>query len=345
MNRTHYPAILLACLSSAPLFGQDQETAPQPEPVEETHPMEVMARLENGHWRLTANSAWGAYHRYEWGVGRRLLRSTSSLVVDDLDTPFAEGLYYWHPVEQDVRLVGFDTSGALYEGRLEVDGPIWSFHFDHFAEGQRRAMLDRWTWRGEETYYWTAFIKNTLELDPWMNGSFTRQAQGPREATRAVEAWGSPFTSPLELEPLAPLLDGDWEIDATRSDGTAVHVHTTFEWGLGKRSIHSRTWRIAADGTQEAIEDSYYFWHPGRRTLRMLGIGEDGRLCEGALHLEEDTLVLDYAAHTTEGSTEFHERWRFTDDGIVEQRLWTVAGDAERSLVFECSSRRREEPH
>lgn len=335
--------VLMASLSGATVPAQGQEELPGPESVAETHPMQALARLERGRWRLAADSPWGAYHRYEWGVGRRLLRSTSNLMVEDVDASFAESLFYWHPHQQVVRLLGFGTDGALFDGRLEIDGEIWSFHFDHYAEGERTAMLDRWSWDGEETYRWTSFIKSARELDPWMSGSFTREIHAPREDPRDELAWGSPFTSPEELEPLIPLIDGDWEIDATRSDGTAIHLHSTFEWGLGRRSIRSRTWHIEADGSQRAVTDSCYYWHPGRRTLLMIGIGEDGRLSEGTLHFDGDTLVFEYAVHTPEGSTDLHERWRFIDDGTVEQSLWSEAEDGERSLVLECVSRQRGE--
>ena len=98
------------------------------------------------------------------------------------------------------------------------------------------------------------------------------------------------------------------------------------------------------DGTERVVRESRYFWHPGRRTLRMLGIGEDGRLSEGALHVDGDTLVFEYAAHTPEESTELLERWRFADDGTVEQKMWSEAENGERVLLLECSSHQRGEP-
>jgi hypothetical protein len=346
MNSTTCTAALLASLSGAVPFAQDQEAPAVPEPVEEPRPMEALARLEEGRWRLSADAPIAAYHRYEWGAGRRSLLSTSYVVGEEHASPFAEGVFYWHPTEQELRVVGFATEGSLYDGRVEVDGEVWSFHFDHYSAGGRTPMLDRWTWTGEDGYRWTAFVKRERELEEWMSADFIRQPRettgGPAEATSAL--LDTPQATAKELDPLSPLMKGDWEIETTRVDGTPWHARSAFDWGLGKRSVLSRTWHIDADGNERVVTELRYFWHPGRRTLRMLGIGEDGRLSDGTLRLEEDTLVFDYAMHTPGGSTSVLERWQFKADGTFEQKLWTVADDGIRTLALEGISRPSGEP-
>ena len=52
------------------------------------------------------------------------------------------------------------------------------------------------------------------------------------------------------LAKLAPFVGGEWHLDAKWANGEPLKARETFEWGLGKQFITTRTWVTNKDGTE-----------------------------------------------------------------------------------------------
>lgn len=84
-------------------------------------------------------------------------------------------------------------------------------------------------------------------------------------------------TGPLVA--VAPFVGGEWRIDGNWANGEALKARETFEWGLGKKFVESRTFVARNDGTGEyeryrgifGVKDdklvSYNFSYDGTSTV------------------------------------------------------------------------------
>jgi len=93
--------------------------------------------------------------------------------------------------------------------------------------------------------------------------------------------------TPEPLAPFARLVGGEWRM--TR-EGRAIQFDT-WTWGPGRRSIVNSTHGWAGEDEPWRALDLYY-WHPGRREVRVLGLHQDiptiGRgVMEGAVTFED----------------------------------------------------------
>ena len=62
------------------------------------NPLNDFAPLVGGEWHLE-----GSYQVFEWGVGKKSIRSSSYFLVDGEKKVVAEGYWFWHPGEKQIK--------------------------------------------------------------------------------------------------------------------------------------------------------------------------------------------------------------------------------------------------
>ena len=78
-------------------------------------------QLIGGQWYLE-----GSYQEFEWGVGRRSVRSRSYFIIEGEPKLVSEGIWFWHPGERQIR--GVVTA---------IDMPVVFFDYTTRFEGNR----------------------------------------------------------------------------------------------------------------------------------------------------------------------------------------------------------------
>lgn len=101
------------------------------------------------------------------------------------------------------------------------------------------------------------------------------------------------------------LVIGEWE--------TADSRHT-FEWGVGKRVVRSRSY-FRKDGTWELVSEGWWFWDGAQATLRgfAVAVGMPVEVFEYRSIIEGAEIVHDLEAQGAAGGS-YVERWRFAGD-------------------------------
>ena len=120
----------------------------------------------------------------------------------------------------------------------------------------------------------------------------------------------SASTPALSANPLASferMVNGRWKM--TTLAGTSKY--DTWHWGPSKRSIREMTAGTAPSGEPwHAV--SVYFWHPGRKEVRTLGVSPFARgVSEGSFTFDGERANGLVDMHQTIGHRVFGRRWTF----------------------------------
>lgn len=135
-------------------------------PAAET-PLEAFGGLAVGEWE-TEDSR----HVLEWGVARKVVRSTSYFKVEGEWTLVSEGMWFWDARQQQIRGVAVAT-GMPVE-LFEYRSTIREKEVVHELEAQGPAggkFVERWSFDGGE-YSWT--LENPQGGEPLMGGTYRR---------------------------------------------------------------------------------------------------------------------------------------------------------------------------
>jgi hypothetical protein len=128
------PAILLVAVVAAILTNPLEVEAQQPA----ADPLAPFERLVGGQWHLE-----GSYQEFEWGLGRRSVKSRGYFMVDGKPRLVSEGVWFWHPGEKQIK--GVFTA---------IDMPVVFFDYTTPFEKDRMVNdLRAYGPRGNETAY------------------------------------------------------------------------------------------------------------------------------------------------------------------------------------------------
>ena len=127
---------------------------------------------------------------------------------------------------------------------------------------------------------------------------------------------------PDELRPFEQLVGGAWYLET----GDSYHV---FEWGVGRRSVHSRSYFVSEDGDQ-LVSEGTWFWHPGADAIKgyatAIEMGID--VFEYTTWFEQDVAVHELRTWgPMAGDAPMRETWSFTDADHYEWALLEDRGD------------------
>lgn len=153
-----------------PASGSSQDPGGQPAAP---HPLAAFERLVGGQWHLE-----GSYQEFEWGVGRRSVRSRSYFVVEGEPKLVSEGVWFWHPGEEQIKgiftaidmpVVFFD-----YTTRFEDDKMVNDLR-SYGANGAEEVYVETWEFRDDSHYVWTLWKKTPEGLSEVMGGTYSRK--------------------------------------------------------------------------------------------------------------------------------------------------------------------------
>jgi hypothetical protein len=167
-NRTILAITVVAATFFVPsTLAGSQESGSTP------NPLAAFERFIGGQWHFGPS-----YHEFEWGVGRRSVRSRSYFVIDGKGKLVSEGLWYWHPGEKKIRgvftaiempVVFFDFT-TRFEGNQMVSD-IESYD----AKGNAAAYVETLDFVDDTHYEWKLLKKTPEGLKEEMSGTYSKK--------------------------------------------------------------------------------------------------------------------------------------------------------------------------
>lgn len=138
-------------------------------------PMAALGRLVGGAWYLQGGKPLNAYHRYEWGVNKKILHVKSYAIGETEDRLFTESAYFWNPAKQKYVTYAVAAGGEVYDGVMTVDGSTFTLDFDHVSAKGSVAYHETWEFKDDDTYVWTLFRKTAEGLKQQIQATFKRK--------------------------------------------------------------------------------------------------------------------------------------------------------------------------
>lgn len=136
--------------------------------------------------------------------------------------------------------------------------------------------------------------------------------------------------------PLAPferLMGGEWVLEGTTQ---------TFEWGLGKRTVHSRAYFLMGS-EKKLVSEALWFWHPGENAIRGYAVATDMPVVffDYRTRFEGDEMINELVSYDESGEpSRFEERWKFTSDDHYQWSLYAETEEGRKKTMGGTFSRR-----
>ncbi len=138
----------------------------------EEKPLEALGALVAGDWRADDSR-----HVFEWGVGRKALRSRSYARSEGEWKLVSEGLWFWDPGEEAIRgvVVAIAMPVDLFEYRAQVrDSEVVHDLVAHGPSGGE--YVERWVF-GDGSYRWSLEVEREGKTETIMGGTYERAAE------------------------------------------------------------------------------------------------------------------------------------------------------------------------
>jgi hypothetical protein len=165
-------------------------------------------------------------------------------------------------------------------------------------------------------------------------------SSGPEGATPASAA--APPSQPVDpIQSLSWLVGGTWIADGKLPDGSPATVEATFEWAHHKRAVKYAIVKRSAGRVFPTIE-GLCGWHPGRKTLVLWEVDQDGSLTESTVRVGGNRLSYDEVIYSINGSRlpVRAEAVRESEDRFVFRA--SIEKDGSWPVVFEAAYSRRQ---
>ena len=136
-------------------------------------PMAPFGRLIGGEWHLG-----DSYQVFEWGVGRRNVRSFSYTLVEGEYALVSEGTWYWHPQEKVYKgiFVAMGMGIGVFEYETKFEGNTMVNKLKTFdADGNEEHHAETWEFIDHDHYVWTLFSQTEEGPKKTMEGTFVRR--------------------------------------------------------------------------------------------------------------------------------------------------------------------------
>lgn len=115
-------------------------------------------------------------------------------------------------------------------------------------------------------------------------------------------AAGAPAQENDPREPLARLAGKGWRAEGTRFHGARFAPVVTYEWGVNRKIMHSKSFAVNGEEKTLAYE-TVYAWHPQKKSLVSYSFGRDGTILDSVIESKGDTLEFNFLAYGTDGTT------------------------------------------
>ena len=116
------------------------------------------------------------------------------------------------------------------------------------------------------------------------------------------------------LEPFTQLIGGEWHLEGS---------YQVFEWGVGKKSIISKSYFII-DEKPQLVSEGTWFWHPGIEKVKgyFTAVMMPAELFDYTSYFENDMMVSELITYDQAGKkSNYLETWQFIDN---DHYIWTL---------------------
>lgn len=163
--------VAVAALTLSMAGGAICEEGASPAPA--TDPLARFEPLIGGQWHLD-----GSYQELSWGVGRRSVRARNYFVIDGEAKLVAEGSWFWHPGEEEIRGVftAVDMPVVLFEYTTRFEGSMMVSDLRTWdAAGGESAYVETWDLGEEGKVGWRLLEETPAGPREVMGGTYVRR--------------------------------------------------------------------------------------------------------------------------------------------------------------------------
>lgn len=135
--------------------------------------------LIGGEWHIE-----GSYQVFEWGVGRKSVKSKGYSLIDGKSKLISEGIWVWHV--GDKKLKGYFTAIEMpveffdYTTRFEGDNMMNDLK-SYNADGSEENYFETWEFTDDDHYIWTLFELTAEGKQKVMGGKYERLNKSRKE--------------------------------------------------------------------------------------------------------------------------------------------------------------------
>ena len=150
----------------------------------------------------------------------------------------------------------------------------------------------------------------------------------------------SSMDGPSVENPLAPfqrLVGAQWHLGGSYQE---------FEWGVGGRSVRSRSYSVVG-GEAQSVSEGSWFWHPGEKVLKgyFTAVEMPAEFFDYTTTFEGEKMVNDLRAYDAFGNQEaFVETWEFIDEDRYLWKLFQKTPDGLAEIMSGTYSRKIPRP-
>ncbi len=299
-------------------------------------PLEPLARMMGGEWKMTVDSGTTSFRTWHWGPGRHSLREMTD-GEDAAGNPWRDlDVYYWHPGSKQISVFGVSQfARGITDGRITFEGETAQTDFDLHQTGGLRTLRLLWEFDGPDKYHATLLEKELPGRPKYtFMAAWDLFRTDPPIPPRPLAVENATEPSPL-VKPLKPLL-GTWNAVVDVSASGALSTRSTIEWIPLADAIYARVVTPGADEQPLHVLDAYLYHHTGTGTLRCLALSSRGDVYEGDVSvLEDGNLELNLVAYADEQAVRRVVRVDLENDQTLRLRAWSVDG-VERTLRMDA---------
>lgn len=142
------------------------------------NPLQPFERLIGGQWHLGES-----YQELEWGVGRQSVRARSYFVVAGEAKLVSEGIWYWHPGEQQIKglFTAIDMPVSLFDYITRFEGDTMVNDLRAYGtSGKETVFAETWKFTDDNHFEWTLTSVLADGSEAVMSDTYTRQPSPSR---------------------------------------------------------------------------------------------------------------------------------------------------------------------
>jgi len=159
-------SVFIAVSSLEICIAQDSSSA-------SADPLAPFARLIGGKWYLGETS-----QVFEWGVGKKIIISSSYFVSDKGEKLVSQGNWFWHPGEKQLKgyFVAIDMPVAFFDYTTRFEGnKMINALKSYTPKGKLETYSEIFEFTSDNEYQWTLYSETPTGAKKVMEGKFIRK--------------------------------------------------------------------------------------------------------------------------------------------------------------------------
>lgn len=285
------------------------------------HPLSALAHLPGGEWRTTPNNGYQQRDVWAWGPSKHALTSITTNSKATSESIFGSfRVIYHHPQRDELTVLALSAPGLIQIGTLApLKGLDLRFDMTLYYDQEATAWVPQLTrtissvWSFDApTSYTNHWIKDQGQpVAPSMTGwSYAKHTDTtPRPASA-----NQPPKRITRLAPFLPLLESQWETDATR---------LTLTWIPYNEAILMRTLDTRSGDT---VSETIIYPHPHTKAIHTLTIHDSGAIDEGTASAQGDAIVIKARRADAQGAARIEQRIEPAGPDAIRVRAWSIQG-------------------